>query len=323
MIYPWLEQDWLQLSGYMRQQRIPQALLITAKSGMGGLALSESFAAALLCHSPGEDGLACGHCRGCTLQLAQTHPDYIFIEPEEPGKAIGIAVIRQLIGTLALKPQFPACWRVVLINCADALNNAAANAFLKCLEEPAERTSIILLAEQPAKLPATIRSRCQLLTVTQAKTEDALAWLSNQNISDAMQLLQIAQGSPLLALQYGQDNIMQCWNDYHSNWLKVAQGRVDIVSLAEQWSKQEQVSLTVLLGWLSQWTADLIKLANNPDYVVCYKIGLQELAKKLDLMQVFRFYDLLLRSVKLLDSQLNKQLLLEQILIEWSTLNKA
>jgi DNA polymerase III subunit delta' len=322
MIYPWLQQDWLQLAGYIDQQRIPQALLISARSGMGALDMSKFFAASLLCHSPGQDSQPCGHCRGCTLYQAKTHPDYIFIEPEQAGKAIGIAVIRQLIDSLALKPQFSGR-RVVLINGADALNNAAANAFLKCLEEPAERTSIILLAEQPAKLPATIRSRCQMLTVAQAKTEDALAWLSSQNVTDALPLLEIAQGSPLLALKYGKENTLQCWHEYHDNWLKVAHGKADIVILAEQWSKQEQVSLSVLLSWLSQWTADLIKLANNPDYVVSYKMGLQELLKKLDLKQVFQFYDMLLRSVKLQDSQLNKQLLLEQILIDWSTLNKA
>ena len=132
-IYPWLERNWQQLQAYIRQQRIPQALLINGGAGMGRLQLVELYAQTLLCQSPNDAYLPCGDCQSCRLFAAQTHPDYIFIEPEEAGKAIGIDCIRQLIARLGLKPQFQS-QRVVVINSADSLNNAASNAFLKCLE---------------------------------------------------------------------------------------------------------------------------------------------------------------------------------------------
>lgn len=163
-LLPWQQQNWAHLCSYIAQKRIPQALLITGNKGLGKQQLADQFAVALLCATPQSDGTACGRCSSCLLVNADTHPDLIHIQPDEPGKGITIGQIRSLIIRLALKPQFEA-YRVVIINPAEMMNNAAANAFLKCLEEPTERTAIILITEKPAKLPATIVSRCQKLAI--------------------------------------------------------------------------------------------------------------------------------------------------------------
>ena len=185
-LLPWQQQNWDQLCNYRMQNRVPQALLITGNKGLGKQHLANQFAFSLLCAKPQDNGLGCGHCDSCLLLNAETHPDFIQIRPDEPGKAITIGQIRSLVTRLTLKPQFES-YRVVIVNPADLMNNAAANAFLKCLEEPTERTVILLITDKPAHLPATIVSRCQKLAVAKPDKEIVFAWLKQQNVKDAVQ----------------------------------------------------------------------------------------------------------------------------------------
>ena len=161
-LLPWQLDLWTQLNDYKKQNRVPQALLINGAKGIGKLNLAELFAMSLLCQKPGSDGLACGNCKPCFLLTADSHPDLIKIYPEEAGKAITIGQIRLLLTQLNLKPQFDS-YRVIIIHPAEQLNNAAANAFLKYLEEPTERTIVILVSNDLSIMPATILSRCQKL----------------------------------------------------------------------------------------------------------------------------------------------------------------
>lgn len=324
-VYPWQQGSWQDLRAYIAQQRIPQALLISGVAGWGKRHLAQVFAHALLCRNLSSAQEACGHCQSCKLLQAQTHPDYLFIEPDEVGKAIGIDKIRQLIAKLALKPQFDTN-RVVLIQPAEALNIASANAFLKCLEEPTERTCIILLSEQPGRLPATIRSRCQKINCRMPDQHLAVNWLQQQGIeSDQTLLLALALGSPLLAKRYAEQQIIKRRQDYFSQWLQVAQNKLNVLTVAEQWQKQEGLELSVVLNWLAYWTSDIIKLKINPDVIELrspdFKKSLQGLAERLELKLLYAYYDKVLWATSQLSTQVNKQLLVEQLLIDWSQLN--
>ncbi len=272
---------------------------------MGKHLLALQFAKALLCERRSADELACGQCHACTLFNGETHPDFINVESEEPTKSIGIDRIRQLLPTLALKPH-SAGFRVVLINAADCLNNAAANAFLKCLEEPNERTVIILVAADIGRLPATIRSRCQHLKLTQPSRTQATEWLLQQQVqTDHAILLNMARGSPYLALQYAQDNLLALRNTCFDDWVRIAKQQTSPVATAEQWQKLPNEAL---LNWVMSWVVDLIKCHYrvsspqllNPDLQPL----LQELQKQLDLTGLFGLYDLLLNTQKQLHTQL-------------------
>ena len=325
VVYPWQLLLWQQLVGYIKQQRIPQALLITGAKGVGKRYLAEAFSQALLCQKPLIDHLACSECQGCKLWSAQTHPDYFLIEPDELGKVIGIDKIRQLIVKLALKPQFDT-QRLVIIEPADQLNNASANAFLKCLEEPTERTCLILLTDNPARLPATIRSRCQTVHCQQPDRQIARQWLQRQGVHEHYDLLlKFSQGAPLLAKQYADLQFIDIRQDCFNGWLQVLEGKQNLAILAEQWQKQDNLDLGVLLNWMISWVMDIIKSAHqadedqlqNPDM----KKSLQALAERLELKRVYKFYDNLLHAQSQVSKQINKQLLLEQLLINWAQLN--
>ena len=147
----WLAPHWQRLTGHIQSARVPQALLIVGRDGVGKARLAETFAQRLLCRTPNE--YACGTCHSCRLFAAQTHPDFLRIQPEEPGKAIPVDAIRALIADLSLKPQYSGR-RVVLIGMAHQLNVSSANSLLKTLEEPDEHTTLVLLTDSPQSLPA-------------------------------------------------------------------------------------------------------------------------------------------------------------------------
>jgi len=324
-ILPWQQQDWDHLCDYRMQNRVPQALLITGNKGMGKQHLANQFAFSLLCAKPQDNGLGCGHCDSCLLLNAETHPDFIQIRPDEPGKAISIGQIRSLVNRLTLKPQFES-YRVVIVNPADLMNNAAANAFLKCLEEPTERTLMLLITDKPAHLPATIISRCQKLAVAKPDKETAFAWLKQQNVDtlqcNASALLGLAQGSPLLALDYANDGTLTLRNDCFKAWMDIAKQRRHPAIIAEDWHKLPE---SPLIFWITSWIIDIIKCCYqlkagwlyNPDM----KEPLQELSQQLELKELYKLYDLVLTSRQRINTQINKHTMFEEILIKWFELN--
>lgn len=322
-LLPWQQKDWTRLNSYSQQKRIPQALLITGKKGVGKQVLAKQFTYSLLCATPAPNGLACGVCQSCLLLKAETHPDYISIKPDEPGKAITIDQIRSLITNLTLKPQFDK-YRIVNINPADLMNVRAENAFLKCLEEPNERTVIILITDRPAKLPATIVSRCQKFAITAPDKETVFSWLKNQTSQNNLELpYGLAQGAPLIALEYLNNETLALRNESFNCWLAVAKKQKSVTVIAENWCKLPE---SPLVFWITSWVIDLIKChyrsktehLYNPDL----RQSLQELSQGLELKGLYNLYDLLLMSRQRLETQINKQLMFEEILIQWTELNR-
>jgi len=316
--YPWHDEYWHQLTAYVKQQRIPQALLINSVEGLGQEQLAMNFAQYVMCtHRQGEQ--ACGQCTSCHLLSVKTHPDFILIKPEEQGKAIGVDIIRQLIKKLVLKPQYSG-YRVVIISSAEAMNNNSANAFLKCLEEPPERTLFFLLAEQIQQLPATIRSRCQKMSLTPPAEAIALTWLQGQqqNAHYAL-LLHLANGAPLKALRYAQDNTEEQRKLYFEEWENIILRGLCPITVAEKWYKLPSQDL---LAWLISWVEDIIKCTfyQESQFLVNTDLenSLQGLVKHLDVKKLFEFYDLLLKDTVRIQTQLNKQLLFEEMLIIWA-----
>jgi DNA polymerase-3 subunit delta' len=105
---------------------------------------------------------------GCTLLHLETHPDFYLIEPESKARKILTEQMRMLEEALALSPQV-STYKVVIIHDADRMVPAAANAFLKTLEEPPDQTLLLLTTTLPEALLQTIRSRCIILPLHQTE----------------------------------------------------------------------------------------------------------------------------------------------------------
>jgi DNA polymerase-3 subunit delta' len=142
--------------------RLAHAYLFLGPEGVGKATTARALAGALNCQALTEDGDACGQCPACARLAAGTDPDFLEIFPTSEGRQpqIKIDQIREL-RRLTAYPPLGGGWRVALIRPAEALNDAAANALLKTLEEPPAQHLLILTAGVEADLFPTVVSRCQ------------------------------------------------------------------------------------------------------------------------------------------------------------------
>jgi DNA polymerase III subunit delta' len=133
------------------------AWLLTGPPGSGRSVAARAFAAALLCPNGG-----CGSCPSCHQVRAGSHADLMLVRPE--GLSYGVKQTRELVLRAATAPA-GGRWHVVVFEDADRATEAAANALLKAIEEPAPRTVWLLCAPSGEDLVPTIRSRCRLITL--------------------------------------------------------------------------------------------------------------------------------------------------------------
>jgi DNA polymerase III subunit delta' len=149
----------------LQKDRMPHALLFIGNEGVGKGSTAQALAQVLNCENRQPDQDACGHCGSCRLFGTGNHPDFWQISPEGESvqPQIKIDQIRELRRQVGFHP-LAGSWRVVLLKPAETLNEAAANAFLKTLEEPPAGNLFILTATGDRDLLPTIVSRCRRLT---------------------------------------------------------------------------------------------------------------------------------------------------------------
>ena len=114
---------------------------------------------------------ACTACLGCRQTVMRTHPDLFWVEPHKKSRIISVEQVRELEQKV-FQTSFAGGWKAAVLAGADRLGKEAANAFLKTLEEPPDRTVFLLLTDSPQSLLPTIISRCQCVTL--AAGADAL-----------------------------------------------------------------------------------------------------------------------------------------------------
>jgi DNA polymerase III subunit delta' len=150
------------------------AWLFTGPPGSGRSLAARAFAAALLCERGG-----CGECQSCHQVAAGTHADVLLIRPD--GLSYGVRQTRELVLKAAAAPVYGR-WRIVLFEDADRCTEQAANALLKAIEEPSQRTVWLLCAPYADDLPTTIRSRCRLVTLVTPRTAAVTEVLEREGV---------------------------------------------------------------------------------------------------------------------------------------------
>lgn len=156
------------------QKKLAHAYLLVGPKHVGKTLFACNLAETLLCRS--EKGKPCLTCSSCRLFEAKNHPDFLINDSEEP---IGVDEIRELIRFLNLKP-YQSEQKIALISHFERLSKAAANSFLKTLEEPAPNTILILTSENQKNLLPTTVSRVQVVKFSRVDDSTITQYLNSE-----------------------------------------------------------------------------------------------------------------------------------------------
>lgn len=183
----------------LRQGRFPHAFLFVGPEGIGKRAFALTLAQALLCERAEEADLkACQVCPSCLQVAAGNHPDVLQVARPEDKHELPIRVIRDLCHDLGLKPARGAR-KVAIVDDADDLNDEAANAFLKTLEEPPPGSVLILIGTSSELQLETIVSRCRVVRFDPLPEAELATLLLEQGVTsdstEAHRLAKLGEGS--------------------------------------------------------------------------------------------------------------------------------
>ena len=306
---PWQQRVYDQTVAALDAGRLGHGLLLCGPAGMGKRAVALRLAAHVLNH--GADPAA--RQRNAQLIAAGTHPDLQFTSfiPNKTGDKLRTEIVidqvREISQKLALTPHYGVA-QVVIVDPADAINRAACNALLKTLEEPSPGRYLWLLSADPARLPQTIRSRCQRLEFRMPPREEAMAWLQSRGYTEgvAREALDAARGHPALADQWLQGEGMALRRQVASELEQLLAGKLGSVELAQRWTGDDNADLRL------RHAADLaLKKAAD---------GLTDPAR---LNKLAAWFDAANRTRDLLRTTIRADLAVVELLLAWGAANQV
>jgi DNA polymerase-3 subunit delta' len=260
---PWQQRACAHAGAALDAGHFGHATLIVGPALLGKRLLAEHLAQRVLCLTPRAGGEACGACKSCALFASRSqyepletrpdgspshpwghsaHPDLSFIGYEinaktgKPRAELVIEQVRAVSEKLTLTPQLGGA-QVVIVDPADAINWNAFNALLKTLEEPQPGRYLWLLSSSPARLPATIRSRCQRLELRLPPRDEALQWLGARGHRGelAREALDAARGHPGLADAWASGDGLALRRAVAQDLQALQRGQAAAAELAQRW----------------------------------------------------------------------------------------
>ncbi|HYN76342.1 MAG TPA: DNA polymerase III subunit delta' C-terminal domain-containing protein [Lamprocystis sp. (in: g-proteobacteria)] len=321
---PWLAPLWARLMQARAADRLPHAILLVGPRGLGKRRLADLLVRALLCTDLGPQGLPCGRCADCQLTTAGSHPNLLRVVPDPESKSgeITIDAIRYLTERATLT-TLRGARKLMIIDPADRMTGPAANALLKTLEEPTGDTLLCLIAEQPSRLPATIRSRCQLLNIPIPPVDQALAWLTPRLGDAAVVRLRLAAGAPLRALEELDQAALDQRETLVRSLIGIGRSELDPVGEAAAWNG---VGARLSLEYLAACLCDLLRLAVTPDPPRLtdpgLRAGLGDLAVRIDPALAHRLLRRVFEARGLTETTVNPLLQMESLLIDWGRVSQ-
>lgn len=219
--------------------RLAHGYLFLGPEGIGKRRFAQELAKALNCENSASAGRleACDECSSCGQIDSGNHPDVETLALAEGQHEFPIEEIRGLIGRINLKPA-KARRRAIILDDAGAMSEAAANAFLKTLEEPPPHSLLMLLGAQADHFKQTILSRCQLVRFRPLAEKVIAALLLEQGLAKSQEeadaIAAQSEGSLGMARLLSEPSV----REFRRGWLRgFADARLDPVALAEKLTK--------------------------------------------------------------------------------------
>ena len=237
-LLPWLRPAFAQLDAARRAGSLGHAWLISGPAGVGKLNLALVLARRLFGDDTepatldAESALAAMAARH---EAMDRHPDLHWLYPEEDKETISVDQVRDVIDTFTLTAHRGAA-KVVVVEPAEALTPAAANALLKTLEEPTPQGYLLLVSSQLGRLAATVRSRCQHVTLHVPDAPAVAQWLGVTPAA-VHEARRAVGGAPLQLAAAIRADGLSIFNKLESDLTELSQDRLDPQSVAQTWAK--------------------------------------------------------------------------------------
>jgi len=300
---------------------LAHAYLFAGEPGIGKRMTALALAAALNCASSGPDG-GCGSCPSCRRIEAGSHPDVHLLVPD--GNEIKIDQVRQAQADLSLK-AFEGARKVMIVDDAADMNAAAANAFLKTLEEPPGDSLIILVTARPQGLLDTIRSRCQAIAFQPLSRRTLAAILRERRglgEEDAWFIAALSRGSVGRALEMDADEEKRTRDELAAVTERLGTMRADEVQAMAEGIAKDREGFEQLIDRGIERLRDLIVLreTGNTELLV-YGGGsdrIREEAERSPLSSLLRDLDLFVQCRQMLERRTSAQLVAEHLFLSLS-----
>ena len=286
-LLPWQQTLWSQLTQrVLTQQSLPHALLAAGMQGMGKRAFVWRLVAWLLCRERDTNPLgACGACESCQWLKSGTHPSLQVLpivsmpinadsdtlqdksssaKDKKATKSVSNSALKIKVDDIrALQPfiyQGGQGMRICVLDHAEQMTVAAANALLKTLEEPQAQVHLFLISDTPAQLLPTIKSRVQQLALQTIEPATAVNYVTqalghtiNREAVSKMaieQLIQLANGAPLAAIALAQAPWYSKRALWLTTWQALRSGKRSSVAASDYWQKQLSIKEFIQLSEL-------------------------------------------------------------------------
>jgi DNA polymerase-3 subunit delta' len=320
--FPWQKASWERLVSAHRQDRLAHAYLLAGPPGVGKRAFAQRFAASLLCLEPDARSHPCGHCGGCLLMRAGSHPDFSLLVPESGKTQIPIDAVRELSASLALAAH-QGRYRVAVIFPAEAMTQSA-NSLLKTLEEPGPGVILLLVSDRPLAVLPTLRSRCQRMDCPIPPEDQVRGWLQAERQDPLLleRVLALSRGAPLQARDLLNAETAVRLDRLGQEGAQVLTGRADPLTVAARWATEESFDLTGL--WLVRLAEQAARLrvlghAPAPPLLALPVSQIQKALARADTQDVLMYHAFAQQArLWLLQGGANRQGLLESLWIPWS-----
>lgn len=315
-LLPWLEPALEQFDAAYREGHLGHAWLLSGPAGIGKINLALALAGRLLGSKAQPqilDAELALEALGQRHTAADRHPDLHWLYPEEDKETISVEQIRGIIESLGLTAH-QGSTKVVIIEPAEALTTAAANALLKTLEEPRPGSYLLLVSHRPGRLAATVRSRCQQLKLRPPGPQEQVRWLGVDPTAFE-QGRRLVGDSPLAVAAFLKSNAIDI-KQIESSFIQLCEDKLDCQSLAQAWYKEGPATP---LTWLGGRIHEEIRRRLSNAVTVPAAVTLHNAWRGLSTRTLVEQYD---RSEKLLNqlgSGVNVELAIQALLSAFQT----
>ncbi len=262
--------------------RLAHAYLFSGPAHVGKL--TAAIYLAKLLHCEGARVKPCGECGECCRIEQGQHPhvflldrEHTLVSKKESRKDIPIEDIRELKRIFSYAPE-GGKWRVVILNDAEKLSPEAANALLKLLEEPGQKTLLILVSAAPELLLPTIRSRVQPVSFSLVADRVLAEFLETKNIGKAAaeELISYAAGRPGVLFSLLGDPVARERAQKLSLYIERLFSSRDITEAfraSERFSQSDELSDQAIAVILNRVRRNLFSRLDDPPEVIANAVG--------------------------------------------------